>query len=119
MLPDLVAPIMPNSSGAALAQKFSNNREIGIFYATTRQNESPNGRPLYGAARHLDIGLGQGSTEFGVASFLKPDGNIPTIANSPSWSQLRDEMAKRDSYWTGAKVGQLNRLSDNDFFSLV
>jgi esterase/lipase superfamily enzyme len=118
-LPDLVVPVMPNNSGKALAQKFSNNREIGIFYATTRQNDSPSGRPLYGSTRHLDIGLGQGSTEYGVATFLKPDGNIPTIANSPNWSQLRTEMAKRDTYWTGAKVGQLNRLSDNDFFSRV
>ncbi|MBP9092315.1 alpha/beta hydrolase [bacterium] len=115
----LVVPVLPNSSGAAQAQKYSNNREIGVFYATTRQNDSPSGRPLYGAARHLDIGLGQGSTEYGVATFLKPNSNIPTIANSPNWSQLRDEMAKRDTYWTGAKVGQLNRLSDSDFFSRV
>lgn len=115
----LVVPVLPHSSGAAQAQKFSNNREIGVFYATTRQNDSPSGRPLYGAARHLDIGLGQGSTEYGVATFLKPNSNIPTIANSPNWSQLRDEMTKRDTYWTGAKVGQLNRLSDSDFFSRV
>ena len=115
----LVVPVLPNSSGAAQAQKYSNNREIGVFYATTRQNDSPSGRPLYGASRHLDIGLGQGSTEYGVATFLKPNSNIPTIANSPNWSQLRDEMAKRDTYWTGAKVGQLNRLSDSDFFSRV
>lgn len=121
----LIAPVLQveqiaqNSSGAACAQKFSNNREIGVFYATTRQNDSPSGRPLYGAARHLDIGLGQGSTEYGVATFLKPDGRIPTIANSPTWQQLRDEMAKRDSYWTAAKVGQLNRLSDSDFFNRI
>ncbi|CAN5179609.1 hypothetical protein BH11CYA1_BH11CYA1_15900 [soil metagenome] len=103
----------------AYAQKFSNSREIGVFYATTRLNDSPSGRPLYGAARHLDIGLGQGSTEYGVATFLKPDANIPTIANSPNWMQLRSEMAKRDNYWIGSKVGQLNRLSDSDFFNRV
>jgi len=122
LLLGLIAPvlqILPISSGAAWAQKFSNNREIGVFYATTRQNDSPSGRPLYGASRHLDIGLGQGSTEYGVATFLKPDGRIPTIANSPTWQQLRDEMAKRDSYWTAAKVGQLNRLSDSDFFNRI
>jgi hypothetical protein len=76
LLLGLIAPvlqILPISSGAAWAQKFSNNREIGVFYATTRQNDSPSGRPLYGASRHLDIGLGQGSTEYGVATFLKPD----------------------------------------------
>lgn len=118
LLLGLIAPIAgSNSNSAAYAQKFSNSREIGVFYATTRQNDSPSGRPLYGAARHIDIGLGQGSTEYGVATFLKPDSNIPTIANSPSWNQLRSEMAKRDTYWVGAKVGQINRLSDTDFFN--
>ncbi len=99
----------------ALAQAFSNGSELGIFYATTRDNEGTAARPSYGSGRHLD--LGQGSLEYGVAPLNR--GNFNSIVESKNWQQLRSEMAKRDTYWTNAKVGQASKLSDTDFFNRV
>ncbi len=98
-----------------LAQAFSNGSELGIFYATTRDNEGTASAPAYGGGRHLD--LGQGSLDYGVAPFNR--GNFHSIIESKSWPQLRSEMARRDTFWTSAKLGQPSKLSDSDFYNRV
>lgn len=97
----------------------SASRNLEIYYATSRFNESPNGRPLYSGARHLDLGLGQGSTEYGTVSFVTPPGNNASIASCPSWDNLRNEMENRDNYWKSASLGQINRLGESDFYNRV
>lgn len=96
----------------------SRNRSLDIYYATTRFNESPSGRPLYIGARHLDLGLGQGSSEYGTVSFVPAPGSA-SIASSSNWDMLRNEMSARDSYWKQAALGQVNRFSEGEFYNRV
>jgi esterase/lipase superfamily enzyme len=86
---------------------------VDLYYATTRLNESPSGRPLYGGKRHLD--LGQGSTEYGITTFPKPD-NAPPLSRAANWSTLRQQMNLRDLTWITMKPGQINKMSESDFY---
>ncbi|MBK9206492.1 MAG: hypothetical protein IPL73_29585 [Candidatus Obscuribacter sp.] len=68
------------STNACMAQFYNgnqsnNSRDLTVFYATSRYNESPSGRPLYGGARHLDIGAG--SLDYGAINLLRPDQGWP------------------------------------------
>lgn len=109
---------LSGAAGAASAQNGENNlsRNLTVLYATTRFNDSPSGRPLYGGSRHLNIGAG--STEYGTISFLRPDDSASTTA-SKSFADLRAVMGQRDTYWKVASLGQISRLSDSEFFSKV
>jgi esterase/lipase superfamily enzyme len=90
--------------------------ELSVYYATTRVNETPGGRPTYGGARHLDFG--QGSTEYGTAVLLRPAG-YQSISNSPSWIELRAQMTAADNYFGSAALRQISRESENDFLNRV
>jgi esterase/lipase superfamily enzyme len=102
----------------AYSQSNASSKDQTVFYVTTRSNANPRGsRPTYTGARHLNIGLGDGSTEYGQAVFSRP--GYGTLLGSPNWAQLRTEMAKRDLFWTTARVKQLDRFSDQEFFNRI
>lgn len=106
-------PVSAQSGG-----QWNGGRLLDVYYATTRFNDSPSGRPLYSGARHLDIGLGQNSTEFGLINFQAFPGTAP-ISSSPNWDVLRNEMSNRDTYWKQAQLGRIDRYSESDFFNRV
>lgn len=116
LLPVMLLPLL--SAVPACAQSPNSSNEQTVFYVTTRDNANPRGsRPTYTGGRHLDIGLGEGSTEYGQAVLARP--GYGTLLGSPDWTQLRAEMAKRDLYWSTARLKQLDRFSDKDFFNRV
>lgn len=105
---------------AAMAQipdrENNSSRDLTVLFATTRLNESPSGRPLYGGSRHLNVGAG--SVDYGYASFLRPDDKASTF-QSASWAELRKVMDSRDTYWKIANPGNLVKVQENDFFNRV
>lgn len=102
-------------SQTVLAQS-NNSRDLSVYYATTRLNESPSGRPLYNGVRHLN--LGQGSTDYGVVSYLRPDDGSST-SQATSWDQLRQVMNSRDTYWKQASIGQQSSMTEMEMLSRI
>ncbi len=105
------------STNACMAQFYNgnqsnNSRDLTVFYATSRYNESPSGRPLYGGARHLDIGAG--SLDYGAINLLRPDQG-PACVSATNWTDLRTVMGSRDTYWKQASVGQIAPMSASEF----
>ena len=85
---------------------------VDVYYATTRLNESPVGRPSYGGARHLDYG--EGSTEFGKAEVTAAAG-YQTISSAMSWPELRNQMSAADNYFATAAIKELRKESQKQF----
>jgi esterase/lipase superfamily enzyme len=115
----LCAAIPPCAAQSAPAEGPTyrpSNAELKVYYATTRLNDSPGGRPVYGGLRHLDFG--QGSTEFGTAEVTRPAG-YQTISSAPTWIELRDQMTAADNYFATAQIKELRKESQGDFLNHV
>lgn len=114
-LASLVIGFAAGMTNAVCAQS-NNSRDLLVYYATTRLNESPSGRPLYNGVRHLN--LGQGSTDYGVVSYLRPDDGAST-SQATSWDQLRQIMNSRDTYWKQASPGQQTQMTEMEMLNRV
>lgn len=114
-LASLVINFAAGLTSAVFAQS-NNSRDLLVYYATTRLNESPSGRPLYNGVRHLNIG--QGSTDYGVVSYLRPDDGAST-SQATSWDQLRQIMNSRDTYWKQASLGQQTQMTEMEMLSRI
>jgi esterase/lipase superfamily enzyme len=111
-----VAPVTAQPAPTSGPTYQQSSADLKVYYATTRLNESPGGRPTYGGARHLDFG--QGSTEYGTAVLPRPAG-YQTISTAPGWFELRAQMTAADNYFGAAPIKHLSRESENDFLERI
>jgi len=92
----------------------ASNDNFQVCYATTRLFENSGGQSTYGGQRNLDYG--QGSIEYGTATFERPAG-YQTISGVPDWGVLRDQMTAADNYFAAAPIKRLNKDSQATFLN--
>ncbi len=90
--------------------------QLKVYYATTRMNETPAGRPTM-AGPDIWI-LARARPNLARPPVLRPAG-YQTIANAPSWLDLRAQMTAADNYFGAAPINDLQRESENDFLNRV
>jgi hypothetical protein len=120
-----LAPLTQCEAALSQTVNFANNaKDLGIFFATSRLNEGTSAAPVYAGTRHLDLSLGdpekspQGSNDYGLFTFLRPDKGGPLTA-SGNWASLRAAMDATDNYWKIAKPQSLTGFSEAEFLSRV
>jgi esterase/lipase superfamily enzyme len=107
----------------ALASTVSKNngngteKNVQIYFATTRLNKGSDKSPVYGGERHLDFGNG-GSVEYGTVGIHKPD-NLVHPSSASNGKQYKKLLRSNADDWRKSSFTFVSKTDEDTFFKRI